>query len=241
MIRAGSIICCAAKKENIIAAASRRSGSSTAKMIEETMDTMQPIEYTNRLGKMYYLFQDKTKKGNPRYFFSPSSSGGKTECVPLDRIPEGYELFEHPNSNVVLRKKIKTAVLPRELFFVRDMVEELERVDGNPENGSIIKHLSENLGFCLPGKIERYKRSLVWRYRAEIVEDSIIVCEVRYNQAIEVLRFDLIDEKTRRYDASRIVFTGRGHWRSLVKTGPIEEVAAEYCPRLNTEDFFELL
>ncbi len=64
------------------------------------MSPTQPIDYTNRLGKTYYLFQGKTKKGNPRYFFSPNPAGAKAECVPLDRIPEGYELFEHPNSNV---------------------------------------------------------------------------------------------------------------------------------------------
>ena len=205
------------------------------------MSAIQPIEYTNRLGKTYYLFQGKTKKGNPRYFFSPNSKGGKTECVPLEHIPEGYELFEHPNSNVVLRKKIKTAVLPHELFFVREQVEELEREDRDPDKDSIIEHLKEKFGFCLSGNIERYKRSLVWRYRAEVVEDSIIVYEVRGSQAFEVLRFDLIDKKTRRYGASRMVVSGEGHWRSLKKTGLIEELAMEYCQRLNTEEFYELL
>lgn len=218
------------------------------------MDTIQPIEYTNRRGKTYYLFQGKTKKGNPRYFFSPSATGGKTECVPLDRIPEGFELFEHPNSNVLLRKKVKTDVLPRELFFVREQVEELEREDKDLNGNSLfddplnsfssqVEQLLKSSGISLPEnfKFKRRTPSHVWRYRAEVVEDSIIVYEVRFNQANEMLRFELIDKEARRYSASRWVFTGSGRWRSLRKTGTIEEVATEYCPHMNTDAFYEML
>lgn len=196
----------------------------------------QPIEYTNRQDKTYYLFQGTTKKGNPRYFFSPSASGGKTECVPLDHIPEGYELFEHPNSNVLLRKKLKTAVLPQELFFVRNMVEELEREDNDSADYKLIE---EHSGFMMFNSVALRKR-FVWRYRAEVVNDSIIVYEVRGRQASEVLCFVLVNAKSRQYDASRWIDTGMGHWRPLSKTGSIETVASEYCPKLVTDEFYEM-
>ena len=61
------------------------------------------VEYTNRIGKTYYLREGKTKTGKPRYFFS-SNKDGKGEAV--KEIPEGFEIYEHPeNAQVFLRKK----------------------------------------------------------------------------------------------------------------------------------------
>ncbi|HDH98756.1 MAG TPA: hypothetical protein ENF70_06465, partial [Deltaproteobacteria bacterium] len=60
------------------------------------------VNYTNRTGKTYYLREGKTKSGKPRYFFSAQQQG-KGEVV--DRIPDGYEIYEHPeNAQVFLRK-----------------------------------------------------------------------------------------------------------------------------------------
>ena len=198
---------------------------------------IQPIDYTNRLGKTYYLFQGKTKKGNPRYFFSPDVSGEKTECVPCDRIPEGFELFEHPNANVVLRKKIKTAVLPFELHLVRELVEELERIDQD----CTFERFTNMFGHLDSSKIEHFKRYSTWQFRAEVEQDSIVVYEVQGRQAIAVLRFDLRNKDSRQYSVSRWVFSGMGRWRSLMTTGQIDEVAKKYCPCLGTDRFYEML
>jgi hypothetical protein len=196
----------------------------------------QPIDYTNRLGKTYYLFQGKTKKGNPRYFFSPDPTGGKTECVPLDCIPQGFELFEHPNANVVLRKKIKTAVLPFELHLVRDLVEELERVDQD----NTFERFTREIGHLAPSMVEHFQRYQTWHFRTEVEQDSIVVYEVQGQQAVAVLRFELMNIDSRDFSVSRWVFSGMGRWRSLMKTGQIEEVAQKYCPDLATDRFYEM-
>ncbi len=61
------------------------------------------VEHTNRAGRTYHLRQGKTKTGKPRWFFS-SWPDGKGEAV--DKLPEGYEIHEHPESaQVFLRKK----------------------------------------------------------------------------------------------------------------------------------------
>lgn len=204
------------------------------------MSSTQPIEYTNRLGKTYYLFQGMTKKGNPRYIFSPKLMGGNPDWIPLDRIPEGFELFEHPNSSVVLRKKFATAVLAKELFYVREQVEELEREDKEMTKFHL-EHIKDSLGFFFKKDPAEYlKHRYAWRFRAEVEKDSIVVYEVRDRTATAVLRFDLFDKESRRYHAFRWVFTGMGHWRPLNKDGRIENVAAEYCPHLTTDKFFEL-
>jgi hypothetical protein len=60
------------------------------------------VHYTNRIAKTNYLREGKTKTGKPRYFFSPQKHGKGEEVY---RIPDGYEIYEHPeNAQVFLRK-----------------------------------------------------------------------------------------------------------------------------------------
>jgi hypothetical protein len=51
------------------------------------------IEYINRRGKKHYLHEGKSKTGKPKYFFSLKSEGTLVKT-----IPEGYEIYEHPNA-----------------------------------------------------------------------------------------------------------------------------------------------
>lgn len=60
-----------------------------------------PVTYINRRKDKYYLHESKTKKGNPKYYFSKSYTGKLS-----DRIPNGYEIYENPNAQVFLRKKM---------------------------------------------------------------------------------------------------------------------------------------
>ncbi len=60
-----------------------------------------PVTYTNKSKKTYYLHHGKTKTGKPRYHFSMKDKGNL-----MEKIPEGYEIYEHPsNAQVFLRKK----------------------------------------------------------------------------------------------------------------------------------------
>ena len=58
-----------------------------------------PITHVNAKGKTYYLHQGTTKTGKPKYYFSPKSDGNLVEV-----IPEGFEIYEHPNAQVFLRQ-----------------------------------------------------------------------------------------------------------------------------------------
>ena len=58
-----------------------------------------PITHVNAKGKTYYLHQGTTKTGKPKYHFSPKSEGNLVEV-----IPEGFEIYEHPNAQVFLRQ-----------------------------------------------------------------------------------------------------------------------------------------
>ena len=83
------------------------------------------VQFTNRIGKQYYLREGKTKTGKPRYFFSVQQQG-KGEVV--DQIPAGYEIYEHPeNAQVFLRKIRSQLISDLERQLVEKAVKALRR------------------------------------------------------------------------------------------------------------------
>lgn len=58
-----------------------------------------PITYMNVKEQTYYLHQGRTKTGKPTYYFSRKRAGQLIES-----IPEGFEIYEHPNAQVFLRR-----------------------------------------------------------------------------------------------------------------------------------------
>lgn len=59
------------------------------------------VQYTNRRGQIYYLYQGTTKKGKPKYFFSTKINENRVNVIPDD-----FEIYENPNAQVFLIKKV---------------------------------------------------------------------------------------------------------------------------------------
>ena len=60
------------------------------------------IEYVNRCGDRYYLLEGKTKTGKPKYYASRKCTG-----VAVDKMPEGFEFYEHPEQGLVSVRRIR--------------------------------------------------------------------------------------------------------------------------------------
>lgn len=71
------------------------------------------IKYTNAKGRVYYLHKGQTTTGKERYYFSPNTEG--SVCM---SIPEGYEIYEHPNAQVFLRRIPDRIILDEEKAVV---------------------------------------------------------------------------------------------------------------------------
>ena len=63
------------------------------------MESILTITYTNRRGQKYFLHKREDKSGKMRYHFSLDSSGELAKDV-----PEGFEVYEHPNGKVYCRR-----------------------------------------------------------------------------------------------------------------------------------------
>jgi hypothetical protein len=74
-----------------------------------------PVTHVNRKGQTFYLHETKTKTGKPKYFFSMKDDG------PLvGSIPEGYEVYENPDAQVFLRKRLPRFITDHEIALVRE-------------------------------------------------------------------------------------------------------------------------
>lgn len=199
------------------------------------------INYTNRTGKTYYLRKGKTKAGKPRYFFS-TNSDGKGEAV--DRIPEGYEIYEHPeNAQVFLRKIRPKLITDIEQYLVEKQAKQLQRsrrycVDCKDDFITIyesdvdIGELKETFGDFLERTPLRPGMS-----SDEAIRTLISVADQHYTA---MLRFRLVDKERRDFIAERYCFLGSiGDWVYLEGPDDLAKLAGRYIKLLGTDKFFD--
>ena len=199
------------------------------------------IQYTNRIGKTYYLREGKTKTGKPRYFFS-GQKNGKGETV--DYIPEGYEVYEHPaNAQVFLRKKRPQLIAAREKELVEKQTETLKRsqryrVDCQDEYITIYES-NTDIGIFR----DIFKN---------VLEDNPARSGVDFDEAMTtfvnaadrdytaMLRFRLVDKEERIFTAERFCFRGAiDDWLYLDGPDKLDNLGKKWIKLLGTDKFFE--
>ena len=199
------------------------------------------MQYTNRLGKIYYLREGKTKTGKSRYFFSTQKNGkGKT----LDHIPEGYEVYEHPeNAQVFLRKKRPQLITDIEKQFVKKHTDVLKRskrylVDCKDEYITIyesntdIDNLKNILGDFLK---QTPARSGV--DRDDAMTTLVNAADRNYTA---MLRFHLVDKERRTFTVERFCFLGSiDDWIYLDGPDTLNNLGKKYINLLGTDELFD--
>ncbi len=199
------------------------------------------MEYTNRIGKTYYLREAKTKTGKSRYFCSTQKNG---KGQPVDQIPEGYEVYEHPeNAQVFLRKKRPQLITDIEKQLVKKHTEVLKRsqrylVDCKDEYITIyesntnIDHLKNILGDFLqqtatPSGLDR-----------DYTMTTLVNAAEQHYTAM--LRFHLVDQERRRFTAERFCFRGSiDDWIYLDGPDTLNNLGKRYINLLGTDKFFD--
>ena len=80
--------------------------------------------YTNSSGRCFYIHQRTNKNGTACYYLSSKREGNL-----IPEIPEGYEVWEHPEtSGVFLRKKTDCLITKTENEYLHTSMEKLSRV-----------------------------------------------------------------------------------------------------------------
>ena len=192
------------------------------------------MEYVNRKGDTYYLQQGKTKSGKPRYYF-----GRKLKAAPLDALPEGYEVYESPQSGQVFaRKTVPTEIRPVERRMEEEAVATLAGLKHaivDVERNSLVVYLPGTEGDPLAGLAEtlRLPQSVIAKLGDELARRA-------YYQ--KMLRFDLADAGERSYVVHRWCFLGSiDDWIFLDGPAPLADLLDKYARHLGKESFYELM
>lgn len=193
------------------------------------------IEYVNRKGDRYYLLQGKTKTGKPKYYVARKISG-----EPVEEMPEGYELYEHPEQGLVHVRKIRpTNILPSERERLADLTRELANTEFfvvDIQEDSLIVHAPGDnpsgrarlLNALFGGSPTDEESNLSW-----------IAANAVY---LPMFCFSLEDGEDRRFSVERWCFRGAiDGWYPLSSGKSLEQQARKYLPHLGKESFYELM
>lgn len=167
-----------------------------------------PVTHVNRRRDTYYLHVGTTKMGKPKYWFAKSDQGDLA-----DSIPEGYEIYENPDAQVFLRKKLPQVVAPEEVAMVREGLRRLA-----PHQNCQVDLRKEHIVIYHSGGGDLYQKVM----RFTLIDEDPRTFKVQrwcFKGAID----DWIDL-----------------WMSD-GVGTLPELVERFCRHIGRESFFELM
>ncbi len=190
------------------------------------------LQCTNRAGKIYYLSEGKTRSGKPQYYFTLKEKGN-----PVDKIPKGYEIYEHPENAQVFMRKIRPRLITElEEQFVKNQVKALQRtrcyrVDCKDEYITIYESNMEIQ------KIQGLFGLLSSMNADDSMDHYTNILDQNYTA---MLRFLLEDKEKRLFSAERFCFRGfSDRWIYLEESENFRDLVKQYVDMLGTDKFFE--
>lgn len=193
------------------------------------------LQYVNRRGDRYFVHQGTTKTGKPKYYCSKKPAG-----VPVDRLPEGFELYENPQNALVSVRKVRpsriTAIERESLARWANELAATQTIVAVEGDGLVIyasdmdaESSLRTLTMLMGEPPGGHAAQLDWLTR-----------HARYSP---MLRFTLQDEDERLFSAERWCYLGRiDDWIPLLGGArDLESLAAQLLPHMGQESFFELM
>ena len=188
------------------------------------------VKYVNRKGQTYYLHESRTKTGKPRYYFSL-----KKEGTLADEIPEGYEVYEHPNGQVFLRRVRPKAITDDEVAVVERA---MERFYGSPYYQLDVK--GDTLEVFVPDQDVEGLCGLL----GTMLTGEASAVEAEVSRALTYsaeLRFILVDEQEREFLVQRYSYLGSvDDWIDIDGPGELASLAERYAKHLGRDSLLEL-
>lgn len=198
---------------------------------------MPGYQHTNRRGDTYYLQVGQTKSGKPRYYM-----GRKITGTLLADVPDGYEVWEKPESGqVYVRKRRRSPITDSERAFLDEAIRtraEVKHFIVDVDGHDLIVYLLDRD----PEDVDRLMGALVGTRQSESERRATYDWVVGHANYQKMFRFRLVDEDERLYSVDRWCFRGSiDDWFPLAGPAPLPEQAEKYVLHLGKESFFELM
>lgn len=187
------------------------------------------VQYTNRKGQTFYLHQGTTKTGKPKYFFSR-----KIEGTLVDKVPDGFEIYQSPNAQVYLRKIQPRIIADAEVVLVEKGMRQFSKlqyyqidVKKNTitvfEANQDIDALAEIFSFATKAK--------------EVDAKNLLARSISYSP---ILQFVLVDEEKRVFVTQRYCFLGSiDDWIEIGEPDKLQNLV-KYVKHLGQDSFYDL-
>ncbi|MGO8744972.1 MAG: hypothetical protein ACLQNE_03175 [Thermoguttaceae bacterium] len=199
---------------------------------------MSAVEYTNRKGDKYYLQVGKTRTGKPRYWF-----GRKLTGEPVESVPAGFEIYEHPQAGLVFLRKTKPSeISPLEREMLSDGIRRYAALEH-----FIVDVDGDSLVVYLPSMDDRQAdRALsvfgdlqsVLPLRMQAAKEEMI----RRSDYTKMMRFDLVNADQRMFVVRRWCFRGSvDDWIWIGGPASLAELVRNYGQHLGKESFYDLM
>lgn len=198
---------------------------------------MTACQHTNRRGNTYYLQAGRTKTGKPRYYM-----GRKVTGTPLADVPQGYEIWEKPESaQVYVRRQRPSPVTDSERAFLEEVIRTETGMDHfivDVDGRDLIVYWPDRD----PHDVSRLMGMLFGEAENERERRTTRDWVVGHTNYQKMLRFRLVDENERLYSVDRWCFRGSiDNWFPLAAARSLPEQAERYVAHLGKQSFFELM
>lgn len=191
-----------------------------------------PFTYVNHWGVTYYLNEAASRSGKPTYSFSKKPGAKLAES-----LPEGYEVYERPQSGQPFLRKIqKTLMTPDELSLVRALCLEHHRaiqIRVLAEPQAIVVCFAEPPSADLIEGISRFMT---------ITPAKLDNLYSTMSGPLEpAFRFGLVNAQQRTFEPARWYCRGATEgWLPVGQAGPLGPLVRRLAPHLGQDSYFTL-
>jgi hypothetical protein len=190
------------------------------------------ITYTNAKGQTYFLHHGHTKTGTPTYYFSRRSEGQLAES-----IPERFEIYENPNTQVFLRRIPPKLITEEERQIVVDGMHRYASVEAyrlDVKGKAIVIYLPDQDRDTLTRMFREYPATPAEQERIM----KVLQQQLYYSP---MLQFILVDEHRRLFAVQRYCFRGAiDDWITIGMPNTLATGVSTFVKHLGKESYFEL-
>ncbi|MEL7121857.1 MAG: hypothetical protein AAFO07_20585 [Bacteroidota bacterium] len=190
------------------------------------------ISIENSKGKSYFVKSKKTKRGNTTYYMTKKEDG---TC--LSEVPNGYEVFEKFDSNVLfIRKKKKSLFDLKEINLIKSSLRNNKgltdfRID---THGKILSVYTADKEMN-----ERQFESLVKPFYSRSQIDHYRSMWIKFEERMRIIVHE--NKGDREYEVKRYCYKGAvDDWITIGVESDIESVVKDYLIHLGRDSYYEL-
>lgn len=192
------------------------------------------MEYINRRGDCYYVFQGTTKTGKPKFYVSkrPESDAGSM----VTSLPPEFELYESPSDGrVSVRRQRASNIIPPE----RDLVHQLAETHSAYSCVQTVIE-GDRIVVYTPSVDPERSSQLMERTFGHAAVARLADWTQRNTHYNAELRFSLADADKRTYVLERYCYRGSiDDWITIGGPDSLETLAEKILPHLGHDSFFD--